>query len=247
MANNRPTLQQLSNSLTSIGLPTPAAQFLTPILHPESQTAHQRPLQVLTATAKHRLLSSDISNANVLSTSKNGCLPPNVSNVERKELILANDVCVQVLDVEDIGRSQWEQIEEMEMERKGEMVKGRQVIRVVADDLDVDSTQATTSSSKTSHGPFKLLLQDMNGNKVYGFELQKVPNIGLPSMGMSIGSKLMLRKGSKIARGVVLLEPKYVLVLGGKIEGMDKQWREGREAKLRATVGESRVGSGDGA
>ena len=48
------------------------------------------------------------------------------------EKTLARDTVVQVLDVEDVGRSKWEQIESLESERKGETTKGRQVIRVVA-------------------------------------------------------------------------------------------------------------------
>ena len=78
-------------------------------------------------------------------------------------------------------------------------------------------------------------MQDCKGNSVYGFELKKVEKIAYPPV-MSIGCKVLLRKGCKIARGMVLLEPGMVVVLGGKIDGLDKGWREGREQRLRETV-----------
>ena len=152
---------------------------------------------------------------------------------------------VQVLGVEDTSRSRWEQIEALEMERKGEMTKGREVIRVVAPDEEPSSasTQAPASTSQNSveksHGPYKLELQDVRGNMVYGFELQKVAKIGYPPL-MSIGCKILLKKGCKVARGMVLLEPGNVVVLGGKIETLDKVWREGREKALRDAVGDER-------
>jgi RecQ-mediated genome instability protein 1 len=48
---------------------------------------------------------------------------------------------------------------------------------------------------------------------------------------------------------MVLLEPERTVVLGGRIEGLDKAWREGREQRLRELVEKERVergGDGDG-
>jgi len=59
---------------------------------------------------------------------------------------------------------------------------------------------------------------------------------------MSIGCKIMLQKGCKVGRGMVLLEPGMVVVLGGKIESLDKRWKEGREKALLEAVGEERRG-----
>ncbi len=55
-----------------------------------------------------------------------------------------------------------------------------------------------------------------------------------PTMG--IGAKMLLRKGCKVSRGVVMLEPGSVMVFGGRIEVLDKSWREGREERLRKEV-----------
>ena len=123
------------------------------------------------------------------------------------------------------------------------------MIRVAAlpADGEVSSTASTQTQAaganaqgtgaKLSNGPFKLLLQDMRGQKVYGFELRRVEKVEYPPT-MSIGCKFMLKKGAKVARGVVLLEPGVCVVLGGRIEGLDKEWREGREKRLRDAVKE---------
>lgn len=238
-----PTLTQLTNALTSLGLPVLSPSFLQPIL---SSRQPLPPLAALAATAKHRLLSADISlSATQFFPSTAPSLPPTIADKHIQQTALRDDVCVQVLDIEDLGRSKWEQIEALEAERNGEMKKGREIIRVApVEDADPSSaatqvqpnTQAQAQiQNAVPKGPFKLLLQDHRGVKVYGFELKKVDKIGLPPV-MSIGCKLVLRKGAKVARGMVLLEPACVRVLGGRIEGLDKVWRQGREQRLRRAV-----------
>lgn len=134
------------------------------------------------------------------------------------------------------------------MERKGEMVKGREVIRVVneVEGASTSSTEAPANAvtAPKSYGPFKLCMQDAKGQKVYGFELKRVEKIGYPPV-MSIGCKMVLKRGSKVARGMVLLEPGFTVILGGKIDEMDKAWREGRETALRIAVGERSGGETD--
>ena len=52
---------------------------------------------------------------------------------------------------------------------------------------------------------------------------------------MSMGCKMVLRN-VVVARGVVLLELGTTTVLGGKIEGLHKAWKEGRKAELKAAI-----------
>lgn len=73
-------------------------------------------------------------------------------------------------------------------------------------------------------------------------ELKRVEKIGY-APAMYIGCKVLVGAGARVARGVVLLEPATTRVLGGKIEVLDKKWREGREKALRDAVG---GGSGSG-
>ncbi len=51
------------------------------------------------------------------------------------------------------------------------------------------------------------------------------------NMGMTLGIKVLLRN-CEVRRGVVLLEPGGVQILGGKIEALDKIWKEGRKERL---------------
>ena len=137
---------------------------------------------------------------------------------------------MQVLSVEDMSKSRWEQIEAMEALERGEGTKGREIIRVVAVE---DGTDDPVAAGLTKGGgPHKLLLQDSRGEKMYGIELKSMEGVGL---GMSIGSKIILR-GVTVARAVVLLEPRTAVLLGGKIEGLHKQWREGRKDELRKAI-----------
>jgi RecQ-mediated genome instability protein 1 len=234
-----PTLQQVTASLTSVGLPTPHPFFLQPIL--SAAQSKNLPLPGITATAKIRLLSADISLPNVLIPTT-PTLPPNITSAQIVSRKLEKDIVVQVLDIEDLSKSKWEQIEALESERKGETTKGREIIRVVPNDEDPSSastqaigTQAQGQNLGGKEGPFKLLMQDFNGQRVYGFELKKVDKVGYPPV-MGIGCKVLLKRGSQVARGMVLLEPGATVVLGGRIDGLDKAWREGREQRLRDEV-----------
>jgi len=39
-----------------------------------------------------------------------------------------------------------------------------------------------------------------------------------------------------VARGVVLMDATTTTVLGGKIEGLHKAWKEGRKTELKAAI-----------
>ena len=133
---------------------------------------------------------------------------------------------MQVLSVEDMSKSRWEQIEAIEALERGEGTKGREIIRVAATEEGEDENAARDG------GPHKLALQDAKGTRIYAIELKGVEGVGL---GMSMGCKMVLRN-VVVARGVVLLEPGTTSVLGGKIEGLHKAWKEGRKAELKAAI-----------
>lgn len=242
-----PSIAQLTAALTALQLPSPTPAFLTPILTPSGASSRLPPLPALAATAKHRLLSSSISSTPSPLLPTNASFPATLSHVAVAAATLPADTFVQVLDVQDVGRSRWEQVQALESERKGETVKGREVIRVVPlepqQQQEAGATPATQRPTQGAHataspdakGPFKLLLQDWKGNTAWGFELRKVERVALPPA-MSIGCKMLLRRGTKVARGTILLEPATVMVFGGKIESLDKAWREGREQRLRDEV-----------
>ncbi|KAL1654408.1 hypothetical protein SLS61_003008 [Didymella pomorum] len=138
---------------------------------------------------------------------------------------MASPIICQVLDIEDIGQSRWSQVEAIEARDRGEMTKGREIVRVIEPEND-DSDQAAAPTQ--SKGPFKLLLQDAKGLQIYALDLQGVDGL---NVNMSMGVKLLLRD-IEVRRAVIMLGPGNVQVLGGKLNALDKAWKEGRKDRL---------------
>lgn len=134
-----------------------------------------------------------------------------------------------------MSKSRWEQIEAIEALERGEGTKGREIVRVAAP----EEGDGAGGDVQGGGGPHKLLLQDAAGRRAYGIELRALEGVGL---GMSIGCKFVLRD-AVVARGVVLLEPRTTMVLGGKIDALHKAWREGRKAELKRAIEDGEQGA----
>lgn len=299
-----PLHAQLANSLLARHNLPVSATWLTEFLSTRGPNAPP-PLPALTSTAQFRVLASDIRTS--LSPTPADLFPAGVDDVNVKDRRLEGTVVVQVLDVVDIGSSKWSQVEAIERVERGEEIRGREVIRSVAEDgpgvIDGStaggggnvvnntaaaatsatgsnlSSTAPTTAKKLSTGPHKLLIQDAKGTQVLAFELIKIPKIALSisasavssaapaaaaaasfsslnqgqqslqidDPGMFIGCKLLLKPGTSVRRGVVMLRPEDCVVLGGKVEAWDKKWKAERKARLTALVEEgSGGGHGDG-
>lgn len=221
---------QISNQLANTKGLTPSQAWLTNFLITQKATT---PIPALTGSASFRLLASDIAKS--LDRNASGAFPNDVSNINFKERKLQGQIVTQVLGVEDMSKSRWEQIEAIEALERGEGQKGREIIRVVQTE---EADNAGTGVQKGG-GPHKLLLQDVLGNTVYGIELRDVEGLGL---GMSIGCKILL-KNAVVARGVILLEPATTKILGGKIVGLHKAWKENRKTELKTAIEASEAGA----
>ena len=145
---------QISAQLTATKSLTPNPTWLSSFLTTQRPTT---PFPALTQTACFRLLASDITTS--LATSPSTCFPQAVHDANIKERRLSGSIAVQVLAVEDMSKSRWEQIEAIEALERGEGTRGREIIRVAAADED-DSAGATVQKGG---GPHKLLLQDAAG------------------------------------------------------------------------------------
>ncbi|KAL8830169.1 MAG: hypothetical protein Q9191_001591 [Dirinaria sp. TL-2023a] len=216
-------LNQILAQLSSSKGLVPSQSWLTTFLATQKTST---PIPALASTALFRLLASDISKT--LDRDLSVGFPNDVSNVNFQERKLQGSIAAQVLAVEDMSKSRWEQIEAIEALERGEGTKGREIIRVVPND---DGDNAGTGVQKGG-GPHKLLLQDVHGNSVYAIELKGVEGVG---SGMSIGCKVVL-KNPVVARGALLLEPGTTMILGGKIEALHKIWKENRKAELKAMI-----------
>lgn len=200
-------------------------------------------------TAKTRLLASDLTTPGLLDPDSipNISLPIGVTNSAVKETRLGRPVYVQVADIEDLARSRWEQVEELEAIERGEQTRGREVVRLPANGADVDDAQngsadgpgrvreqpgpAGAASNKATH---RLILQDCKGQKIYGLELKRLSRIATGTL--NLGEKILLKRGAVVARGVVLLEPETCHILGGKVDAWQRAWVSTRLTRLRETV-----------
>jgi len=222
-------LQAVADGLLLAGFPKPSPHWLTTLL-PSSRVTP--PAQALLATAKLRLLSLDLTTPGLFDPSALS-LPPNTSDPGVKARTLAQPVLLQVLEVEDMSRSRWEQIEAIEAQERGEKTRGREIVRdVPAEEGENGERAGAGGRAGMRGGPHKLVLQDWRGQRVFGMELAEVPRVEL---GMCVGSKILLR-GAAVARGVVLLEPRTAVVLGGKIVELHEVWVRDRKKILKEAM-----------
>lgn len=210
--------------------------WITTFVQSLSQGQQRAPPSALAQTALFRLLASDFTTS--LSTSEpSTLLPRDISDPHVQERRIPGPVPVQVLDIEDIGVSLWSQVEAIEQLERGETVRGREIIRNVDVD-DADNTRNNTtgrpqedreSNNNKSRGPHRLVLQDAAGTKVMALELKTVEGIAIGKL--PIGAKMLL-KNTVVGRGMALLTPDTVTLLGGKIEAMDTAWKKNRKENL---------------
>ncbi|EJP69350.1 RecQ-mediated genome instability protein 1 [Beauveria bassiana] len=244
-------VSQLRTSLAAQSLPPASTSFLTTLI--SARTPPPPPASLL-ATAKARLLACDLtqSTGGILDADAMAALPADVGSARAEKRTLPRDVHVQVLDVENLSLSRWEQVEELESVERGERRQGREVIRVTAEEGEEEegdgSSRATGTQGRGAGGAqqvtaaknavHRLVLQDCKGQSVYAVEMKRMDRIGIGKT--SIGEKMLLRAGSVVARGSVLLTPDKTVFLGGKVESWHEAWTSGRLARLKAAVGADR-------
>ncbi|CAK7266310.1 hypothetical protein SEPCBS119000_001960 [Sporothrix epigloea] len=253
---------QIRSALVSEQLPAPAQAWLQALV--AQQPPQQRTLPALVAAAKARLLSTDLTTPGLLDAS----LPPPVfprellsaSAVSAREIRLSHDVVAQVVDLENLSQSRWQQVQALEAIERGEQKRGREIIRVPAagdaeQDDGGDETDAgdrngrpaaqaastgTATGTSDANATHRLVLQDAAGQTLFALELTRIYRIGIGRLRM--GEKVLLKKGIVAARGTLLLEPASVKFLGGQVESLHKTWVEGRLARLRSEA--TAAGSG---
>ncbi|PYH65086.1 OB fold domain-containing protein [Aspergillus vadensis CBS 113365] len=222
--------------------PTWLTTFLTSTSTSTTSTSRTIPLSALTQTALFRILTSDIRDS-LSTTNPSTLLPVDIFDPTIQERRVNGPIPLQVLDIEDIGTSLWSQVEAIERVERGEAIRGREIVRTVNVGEDSEAAAAENNNNNNnnnnaggggdSNGPHRLILQDAAGTRAVGVEFAKVNGIGLGKL--AIGAKVVVRDVT-VARGLVMLTPESCVVLGGKIEGLDVQWREGRKERLLGRI-----------
>ncbi|PQE14437.1 mediated genome instability Rmi1 protein [Rutstroemia sp. NJR-2017a BBW] len=250
MSSTPPIPPLLLQTLQTQSFPLPSPSFLLPILSPPTNRPPP-PLPALIATTKHRLLHSNLLTPGLLHPSTR-VLPPGAGDPGVREWKLEYDVPVQVVDIVDVGRSVGDVLLAVEGERLGERRRGRKVIRVVPGEDGENGDGGGGRGGERGGGggkggPYKLLLQDIKGTTIWGLEIERMEaKIGFPPV-LGVGGKIMLRKGCGVWRGVVGLSERggSCVILGGKVEALDKAWREGWEERLRKEIEKVKAGEGE--
>ena len=108
----------------------------------------------------------------------------------------------------------------------------------LVDDADNANEGTANNASRstgitTSNGPHRLILQDAAGTKIVALEYKDVNGISIEKL--AIGAKFVL-KDIVVARGMALLTPETVTLLGGKIEAWDTTWRQKRKEVLLTKI-----------
>ncbi|CAI7659959.1 unnamed protein product [Penicillium manginii] len=206
--------------------------WLNTLLTNSNSAQRNIPASALTKTALFRVLASDFRES--LTTSPSTVLPVDIIDPTVQERRLQGPIPVQVLDIEDIGTSLWSQVEAIERVERGEAIRGREVVRTIpmGDDnegADNANGPAPNASGSSGYGPHRLILQDSAGTKTVAIEMKPIEGISLEKL--SIGAKLVLQNAT-VARGMVLLNPGCVTLLGGKIDALDRPWKEDRKKRL---------------
>ncbi|PHH89976.1 hypothetical protein CDD83_4804 [Cordyceps sp. RAO-2017] len=153
-----------------------------------------------------------------------------------------------------MARSRWEQIEELEAVARGERTRGRRVVRVDdgdgsssnhsnnnngrnADDDDrgtINGAHRAEGRSSVPAATHRLVLQDCHGTRLYAVELRRIDGIGLGRT--ALGEKMLLRAGTVLARGTLLIAPDTCLILGGRVDAWHDAWSRDRLRRLRDAV-----------
>ncbi|TEA18356.1 RecQ-mediated genome instability protein 1 [Colletotrichum sidae] len=229
---------QIRTSLQAQNFPAPSIPWTTTL----TSRVPTPPLPSLIATAKARLVASDLTTPNLLD-STTPCLPP--VDPQKAEALLTQNVPCQILDIENLTLSRWEQVEELEAIARGEQTTGRRVVRLTAEESEYDNVDEGAGRTQPHPQPqqqpqrknatHRLVLQDCKGQKLHALELKRIEKLGIGST--NIGEKLMLKSGTIIARGTVLLEPEKCVTLGGKVDAWQRAWFDGRLARLKEAAG----------
>lgn len=155
---------QVRAGLQSQGLPAPTLAWIQSVLPNRNPLP---PLPALVASARSRLLTADLTSPALLEAPApalpaslvggggggGGGTAAGAGAVHVREARLPHDVLVQVLDVENLCRSKWEQVEELEAIARGEQTRGREIIRLPtttsneADDGDGEGASLDNSTT----------------------------------------------------------------------------------------------------
>ncbi|KAI1809388.1 hypothetical protein GGS20DRAFT_572148 [Poronia punctata] len=139
---------QIRAGLQNQGLPLPSLTWIKSALPNRNPLP---PLPALTATVRARFLAADLKTP-TLFDSPRPSFPSNLGDPGVKEIRLASDIPVQVLDIENLSKSKWEQAEELEAIARGEQTRGREIIRLPTGNEEDEYAGDSQPTQSTANG-----------------------------------------------------------------------------------------------
>ncbi|KAL1895812.1 hypothetical protein Cpir12675_003034 [Ceratocystis pirilliformis] len=244
---------QLINALKTSRFPVPTVSWVRSFLSSQQLPAtSMTPTQLkpLIEATRTRILASDISAAGFLDPAFCNLFPLHTSfSPEVADAKIPKEVFVQLMDIEDLTRSRWDQVEELEAIERGESKKGREIVRISTEGGETTSDDsgnrdgapslggsaaAAAAMKSKGNATHRVVLQDMKGFRVFAVELSRIEALGVGIT--TIGAKLLISAGASISRGMILLEPSNCAVLGGGIASWQKKWLNEKKTRLKVAV-----------
>ncbi|EMR10884.1 hypothetical protein PNEG_01030 [Pneumocystis murina B123] len=158
------------------------------------------------------LLNSDIKK----SLTFQSCLPADI--FDKHNQVLPGPYCLQIIHVQDIGISIFNQLEYLEQFDESGTIKSYNVIWNNLSDIDDDEILDTDKPASKKF--CKLLLEDSSGLCVWAIEHKPIKHIHI---GINLGTKILL-KNILVLRGVLILNPSNITFLGGQIFELNKNY-----------------------
>lgn len=177
----------------------------------------------------HDITTKNLQFAPNIQTAYQRVIPESI--LTERDACLSDSILVQVLEIFDVSKSAYKRLEILEENDESNIDRMRR--RTVG--LETGDSQGFTTTCM-----HKLVLQDSAGTLIYGIEYRRIAQL---SERTELGCKFLLRK-TKFHRGVALLEPETVTVLGGSIPEMNVSRTEIYKQKLKQQLDQVRPQGG---
>ncbi|KTW30182.1 hypothetical protein T552_00661 [Pneumocystis carinii B80] len=171
------------------------------------------------------LLNSDIKKA----LTPQSCLPIDI--FDQHNQVLPGPYCLQIIHVQDIGISIFNQLEYLEQFDDSGNIKSYNIIRNNLSDVDDDDDIPDINNSPPKKF-CKLILEDSSGLCVWAIEHKPIKEI---HVAINLGAKILL-KNILVLRGVLILNPSNLTFLGGEIFQLKNYFPSGFKNQLKSLL-----------
>lgn len=161
------------------------------------------------------------------------------------EFPLDSTILFQILDVKNVYKSDIMYIEELNglVDINNSLVD-RQRMKLpntnIVNSVDIEAVEGENSADPGASGKklFKLTLQDSFGNLCYGFEVEELNFLRRNGdlYPIKLGSKVIIKKGTKVCLNTIMLKNENVEFVGGEIPKLNERLFERMLVKFKGNL-----------